>query len=44
VCSAEGCKLTDHESEKHVQDSDVFVVKRTKQTVRAVDQRTGSER
>jgi len=44
LCSADGCKLTDENTEGHVQDSDIFVVKRTQQTIRAVDQRTGGER
>ncbi|KAK3714542.1 hypothetical protein QZH41_014214 [Actinostola sp. cb2023] len=44
LCSADGCQLTDQESEGNVQDSDLFVVKRTQQTIRAVDQRTGGER
>ncbi|EDO48785.1 predicted protein [Nematostella vectensis] len=44
ICSAEGCKLSEDEENGHVQNKDVLVVKRTQQTVRAVDQRTGSER
>lgn len=43
VCSADGCQLTETD-ERHVQDSDVLVLKRTQQTIRAVDQRSGVER
>ncbi|KAL9983076.1 hypothetical protein ACROYT_G005205 [Oculina patagonica] len=43
ICSADGCQLTEPD-EHHVQDSDVLVLKRTQQTIRAVDQRTGVER
>lgn len=43
VCSADGCQLTET-GEHHVQESDVLVLKRTQQTIRAVDQRSGAER
>ena len=43
VCSADGCKLTE-DDEHNVQDSEVLVLKRTQQTIRAVDQRSGAER
>ncbi|KAJ7375196.1 Eukaryotic translation initiation factor 2-alpha kinase 3 [Desmophyllum pertusum] len=43
ICSADGCQLTESDGH-HVQDSDVLVLKRTQQTIRAVDQRSGAER
>lgn len=43
MCSADGCKLTE-EDEHNVQDSELLVLKRTQQTIRAVDQRSGAER
>lgn len=43
VCSADGCQLMEA-GEGHVQGSDVLILKRTQQTIRAVDQRTGAER
>ena len=43
MCSADGCKLTE-DDEYNVQDSEVLVLKRTQQTIRAVDQRSGAER
>lgn len=43
ICSADGCQLTEYDGH-HVQDSDVLVLKRIQQTIRAVDQRSGVER
>lgn len=43
ICSADGCQLTETD-ERHIQDGDVLVLKRIQQTIRAVDQRSGSER
>ncbi|RMX44076.1 hypothetical protein pdam_00015021 [Pocillopora damicornis] len=43
VCSADGCQLKESD-EQHVHGKDVLVLKRTQQTIRAVDQRTGIER
>lgn len=43
MCSADGCKLTE-DDEHNVQDSELLVLKRTQQTIRAVDQRSGAER
>ena len=43
VCESDGCKLTEAE-DSHIKRDNVLVIKRTQQTMRAVDQRTGSER
>ena len=44
MCQSDGCKPKGYDDDSPYNSDDILVIKRTQQTMRAVDQRSGAER